>query len=847
MTARGGTRGFRELPSPNGTLVGRAAEIATLVSLVARPEIRVVTVTGPSGVGKTRLVQELVARVQEPARVLVPLASVADPQVMGDAIAHAVSGRATGARRPANALWRAFAGEPVLLLLDNLEQIPGAGAALLALQEEYPGATVLGTSLRPLGMQGEQVLRLRPLPTAPDRGGVDPGGGPDGGASPAVRMFVQCARAADATFAPDAATLADVDHVCGLVGGLPLAIELAAARVASVPPRLAAAQMAGTGGLSLLRQVGVSTQPRHGSLEAALEWTCSLLDPAEVDLFAALSVFCGPATLEAASAVAAPSLEERAGPEVMDLLSVLVDAHLVDLAVTSAPGPLFLLLPPVRAFAAGLLARRGRRESVLGAHDVFVRARARSGAPLHPEDVADALATLDRARLAGATDTALDLALHAALAAGSPGLRAVVRDRMDELLEVPGGDQALRARALLWTATQVPAEVSGREAFAVFTHERVEAAIRTARMSGDTAALLDALELTVRTLPLTLDKDLALAGVEEGLSIAERCGDAARSARFRMWTGMAARSAGHTERARSLLLDAFRSGRLAGDGVAADYAAMFLRALGDEGPGAGTSTSGAAGLTMPTLPALPELLEAAWVRHDSFAAGLVLSLMVRDALEAGDVVAAARFAGQMLPIALECSVIQPVVPMSVLAHVLQVLVAAGSHGDAGVIAAGLGPLDSVMRNSMAATEFSAYLMAARRLRHEMSADARVQASAVARALSLGDLLRHAERAVWSVVAAAEPRVAATAPEAPGAPEPRRDLTAREREVLSMLAEGGGNREIASRLGIAHKTVMHHTVSIYRKLGVRGRTEAAAWAIRSGLAEEDAAATRRRGG
>ena len=264
--------------------------------------------------------------------------------------------------------------------------------------------------------------------------------------------------------------------------------------------------------------------------------------------------------------------------------------------------------------------------------------------------MADVLAALDRAQLDGSADAALELALQAARVTTAPGGRASVATRVENLLERPGRDAVLAARALVWSVSHLPADVDDREAFATWTLERVQQAIRTARTSGDTAALLDALELTIRTLPLTLDMELAKAGIAEGLELAERQDDPGRLARFRMWVGMGTLAQGQVEPARALLLAGFAGGSAAGDRVAAEYSAIFLR-------GMGVADSGSAGVCR--CPASATLLESAWRHQDGFAAAIVLGQLVTQALDAGDVGSAAGLALQLLPIGASRLAVEP--------------------------------------------------------------------------------------------------------------------------------------------------------------------------------------------
>ena len=785
-----------------GPLIGRAVELEAVLDLLNDPSVRAVVLAGPSGVGKTKLALAACEAAGVERRVAVSLSAVRQGEVMADAVVAALGSSDALSERPADTLWRTCSGEPVLLLLDNLEQVHGASEVVLELLEDYPAATVLATSLGELALPGERVVRLGPLSVT---AGVDGAG--------ALEMFVERALAHDVTRPPSDADLRAAADVCRAVGGLPLAIELAAARAGSMPLGLMAAQLSEPTGLRLLDHAATGTPERHRSLSSALTWTVDLLPQPAVDLLTALSVFQGPATLEAVASVAPPDVMA------LDVLSTLLDVSLVDVDAGDPEEPLFSLLPPVRSFAAERLATSGRQAEALRRHDLLVRARCRTGEHLRPHEMADVLAALDRAQLDGSADAALELALEAARLTAAPGGRASVATRVEVLLERPGNDAVLASRALVWSVSHLPADVADREAFAAWTLDRVQQAIRTARLSGDTAALLDALELTIRTLPLTLDMALARAGIAEGLALAEQHGDAGRLARFRMWVGMGALSQGQDGVAEGLLRSAFSGGCAAGDRVAADYSATFLRSMG-------VTDSGIPDLP---LPELEDLLESGWQHQDGFAAAMALGQLVTRALAAGDTRSAAADTLRLLPIGADRAVVEPLPSATMLTVPVRVLVAAGQLADAAVLHASLAPIEPLLRNAVSRAEFLDYTVAVARLEMDPAASERDPRE---EPLSLREAFRFADKAISRV--AATLLDASTTPAANTSPPASTQLTTREREVLLLLADGTANRGIADSLGISSKTVMHHTVAIYRKLGVRGRTEAATWAVRAGL-------------
>jgi predicted ATPase/DNA-binding CsgD family transcriptional regulator len=810
VTLVDGTRERPALLTMAGRLVGRADELDVVLDRLADPDVRTVMLTGPSGVGKTRLALAACAASRVERRVFVPLSGVQESEVMADAIVAAVGAEAALSERPADALWRHHAGAPVLVLLDNLEQVDDAASVISELLDDYPGVIVLATSLRAVGLPGLQTIRLGPL-RVPD----DEVPAATGALAPALEMFLSRVLMGDVTATPSDSDLRAAATICRAVGGLPLAIELAAARASSVPLSLMAAQLSEPAGLRLLDQPSSGAPGRHRSLRAALAWTVDLLPPGAADLLATMSVLAGQATLETVA-----SLWPADGA--LDVLSALIDVSLVDVDAGDPHEPLFSLLPPVRAFARERLERKGRGAEAVQRLDQYVRARCRSGPGLRPHEMADVLASLDRALLDGSTDAALELALQAARVATAPGARASLATRVEELLERPGHDAVLTARALAWSVSHLPAGVPDQEAFAGWTLGRVREAIRGARRSGDRAALLDALELTIRTLPLTLDLGLAKAGIEEGLAIAQEHGDESRLARFQMWAGMASLAEGLVEPALELLHAAFIAGTAAGDRVAADYAATFLRAAGVE----------RSGLDQP-LPQLATLLDSAWRHHDAWAAAIVLGQLVNRALSCADIKSAAELTLRLLHIGAGRVSTEPLPAATILTVGVRLLVAADRLTEAAAVQAPLAALDPLLRNALSRAEYLAYVAAVDRLDGIV---ATASGPALPPSVSLRDAFRLAERAIVRVTTAADASAPDLRPSVDWA-GPAGRLTARERQVLSMLTEGSGNRQIADALGISSKTVMHHTVSIYRKLGVRGRAEAAVWAARAGMAAD----------
>ena len=391
----------RGLPTPATPLLGREREAAAISALIGGAATHLVTLTGPGGVGKTRLARHVMASVEgdyPDGVAFVSLAPLTDPDRVAPAIAQALALKETGDRSSADSLAAYLRERATLLVLDNCEHLPGLAMLVAALLAAAPRLVVLATSRAPLHLSGEQEFPVPPL------------GLPEAGQAAdratllhhaAPTLYLQRAAAVRPDFVLTDADAPAVAEICRRLDGLPLAIELAAARVGLLPPRAMLARL--DRALPLLTGGARDLPARQQTLRATLDWSYDLLDPGEQQLLARLAPFAGSCTLEAAEAVcgqvghegtlgttqassAAPFLPTP--PHILDHLASLIAKSLVrqvpkrglssdeDDAV-----PRFGLLETVREYAWEQLARLGETTTSRQRHADYFLALAERAEP----------------------------------------------------------------------------------------------------------------------------------------------------------------------------------------------------------------------------------------------------------------------------------------------------------------------------------------------------------------------------------------------------------------------------------------------------------------------------------
>jgi len=525
-----------DLPAQVTSFVGRERELAEVGALLDRS--RLVTLTGPGGTGKTRLG----LRVAEEARpkhadgaFFVGLAPVSDPQLIPTTIAQAVGVDEEASRPVLDSLEAYLRDRHMLLFLDNLEQLMAGAPLVSRLIGSADHLTILATSREPLHLRGEQEYPVPPL-GAPDlaaRLSIEALAAYD-----AVILFVQRARAVRPDFTLDDANAAAVAAICTRLNGLPLAIELAAARIKLFAP--AAIQSRLEKSLALLTGGASDLPERQRTLRGAIEWSYDLLHPFEQTIFHRLAVFRGGSTLESAEAVCDP--EHELGADVLDTLASLMDKSLLQSAPTEDGEPRFGMLETIREFGLERLAGDPDVERVRQRYEEHFAGLAREAEPalLGGEQKAW-LDRLDRERdnlraaaQLAAEDGRIELALRMSASLWrfwqQRGHLAEGREALARLLARPDASTPTKARAQALaglggvTYWQADVAAAGR-AYAE--------ALEIERALSDPIGLAEALYNSAYVATVVGEYETAQADYEEAMRLYQQAGDRAGLTRLR--------------------------------------------------------------------------------------------------------------------------------------------------------------------------------------------------------------------------------------------------------------------------------------------------------------------------
>ena len=356
------------LPAQLTSFVGRRREVAAIRGLLARPEVRLLTLSGPGGTGKTRLAVQVAAELVEAFRdglCFVALAAVTDPELVLPTIAQAFGVRGVAGQSLLHTLAERVGDRRQLLVVDNFEQVLAAAPLIVDLLAACPRLQALVTSRAALQVSGEHIYPVPPLSLPDHRHAKAPD---DVASSEAVALFIERARAVNPDFTVSDANAPVLAEICRRLDGLPLAIELAAARSRLLPPQTLLARLESR--LQLLKGGSHDLPTRQQTLRATIDWSYALLEPDQQALLAWLAVFTGGCTLEAAEAVC----DMNRDLDVLAGLDVLVNKNLLAPRDDVEGERRVVLLETMREYALERLAERDEAETIARRHaDYFLR------------------------------------------------------------------------------------------------------------------------------------------------------------------------------------------------------------------------------------------------------------------------------------------------------------------------------------------------------------------------------------------------------------------------------------------------------------------------------------------
>jgi predicted ATPase/DNA-binding CsgD family transcriptional regulator len=818
-------------PTP---IIGRADAIGRVAELLARDDVRLVTLTGEPGIGKTALAVQVAASAA--ARVdavhFVSLATSIDPNLVAASIAHALGVPDAGPADVVERIAWAIEGQLVLLVLDTFEHVLPAAALVAELLAVCPGLTTLVTSRAALRVRGEHEFPVPPL-ALPDLD-ARPAAGGDGAlgdvdlaaieASPAVQLFVQRAQAVRPGFALVESNAGAVAAICRSLDGLPLAIELAAARSRLFAPQALLARM--TRRLPLLSDGPRDLPARQRTLYDAIAWSYQLLDAPARQLFARLSAFAGGASLAAVATVAGdhPEAGDAAESALLSAIEQLVEHSLLRPGAGDEGEPRVAMLETIREFAAERLEVSGEASAIHLRHARYCLALATRAAP----ELRDALQASWLQRLDLENDN-----LRAALAwclgahrqppeAGEVGLRlsgvlwwywtqrgryAEGRRWVEQLVErYPDAPPDARCGALL--AAGKLAEYQGDSACAEVL---LSSALSLAGSIGDPLRVADAQLYLARVDRDRGEYERAVQRAQASLAAFQQCGSPEDLIWAHLSLGDAWLDQGHADEAAPHYEWALEASRRHS---VPDCVASSLFNLGTVAALRGDAEHAS------------QLYEAGRAQFEALrvggCVGEVRLHQGRLALTRGEL----RQAEQ---------------------HFRSGLAELRELGWRHLIALGLEGLAAVASARNQAEQAAQLFGCAAATRRQVGAAPRpIDRSWRDRALSAAraQLARETWAAAWAAGEASDPDELLknlAAPSHPAALKPRPlppdepvRLTPRERQVIGLIAHGYSNRAIANELVITERTAEIHVGNILGKLGLSSRAHAAAYAVSHGL-------------